>query len=91
VAKGDQPGVGSIANVERISSLLAVMAETSAFLVPTTPVPVSSEIRGVLRYDDEMAHANLDDTVTPGAQVRLSCLIRLNRMHNGVFECAKDS
>ncbi len=67
------------------------MAETSAFLVPATPVPMAPQIGCVLWHDDKMADANLDDTVTPGARVSLACLIRLNGMHDRVIESVEES
>jgi hypothetical protein len=67
------------------------MAETSAFLVPATPVPMASQIRCVLWHDNEMSDADLDDTVTPGARIGLTCLIRLNGMHDRVIECIEET
>lgn len=67
------------------------MPESSAFLVPATPVPMTPQIRCVLWHDNEMADADLDDTVTPGARVGLARLIRLDGMHDRVIECAMDT
>ena len=67
-----------------------MMAETPALLVPASTVPVAPEIGGVLRYDDEMSHTDLDRIVTTGAHVALACLIRLDRMHNVLAELTKE-
>ena len=69
---------------------LAVMSETSTFFVPATPVPVAAQIGCVLRHDDEMAYANVDDTVAPRAHVGLARLIRLNRMHDEVLQVGRE-
>lgn len=37
------------------------MPEPSALLVPTSSMPMTSEIRGVVRYDDEVSHPDIDD------------------------------
>lgn len=67
-----------------------MMAETAPLLVPATAVPVSPEIGGVLRYDNEMPNADLDHAVTAGAHVPLACLIRLDGMHDRLIEFAKE-
>lgn len=43
-------------------------------------VPVASQIGGVLRYDDDVAHPDLDDPIAAGADVLLTSLVRLDRV-----------
>jgi hypothetical protein len=62
------------------------MAKSAALLVPTATVPVSPEVGGVVRHDNEMSNANLDDSITTRTRVALACLIRLNRVHRMLFE-----
>jgi hypothetical protein len=52
---------------------------------------MAPQVRCVLWHDNEMADANVDDTVTPGAGVRLACLIRLNGMYDRVIESAEEA
>ena len=66
------------------------MAETTALLVPAPAVPVPPEVRCLLRNDDKVSHADVDDAVTARAHVTLACLIRLDRMHRIPTEPAQE-
>jgi hypothetical protein len=66
------------------------MTETAALLVPAPAVPVPPEVRCVLRNDDKVPHADVDDAVTTRAHVCLTCLIRLDRMHRIPTEYAQE-
>jgi len=66
-----------------------VVAEAAPFLVPTSPVPVPSQIRSILGNDDEMSDAGCDGARTSRAHVRLFRLVRLDRVHDLVIEAGE--
>ncbi len=48
-------------------------------------MPVTAQVGGAIRDNDEMPDAGFDPRITPGANVRLASLIRLDRVHGRDF------
>lgn len=68
-----------------------MVAKSAAFLVPTATVPMPSQIWSILRHDDEMSDARLNDRFASGAHIRFERLVRLHGMDNIVVEFPEDS
>ena len=49
-------------------------------LEPAPPMPVATQVGSAFRNNNEMPDSGLDSRITSGADVRLACLIRLNRI-----------
>lgn len=59
------------------------------FLVPTTTVPMTSEIGALGGNDDEMTHADLDVVVAARTQISLARLVGLDRVDDFVVEASR--
>jgi len=55
----------------------SVVTQPSCFFVPTPAVPVSPQVWGFLRDDDDVTHARFDSACTPGTYIALDRLVRL--------------
>jgi hypothetical protein len=62
-----------------------VVAKTPTFLEPAPAVPVSPQIRRILRNDNDVSYSGVDSRLTSRADIRLARLIRLDRMNHLMF------
>ncbi len=67
-----------------------MVPQTSPLLVPTAPVPVPSQVGGIVGDDYKMTHSRFDDAVATGTCVALAGLIRLDRVDYVIAESTKD-
>jgi len=64
-----------------VASPRSVVTQPACFLVPTSAVPVSPQVGGLLWHDDDVAHARLDGASASGTDIGLDGLVRLYWMN----------
>lgn len=52
-------------------------------------MPMASQIRGILRYHDQVPNSGIDQRFTPGADIGLACLVRLDRVDDLIIELSE--
>jgi hypothetical protein len=67
-----------------------MMSTSAAFLVPAATVPMPPQIWSILRNNDEVPDAGLNDGLASRAHIRFTRLVRLDRMDKLVVEVFED-